>query len=90
MVATSPAAGVLAEQLYGPVMGWMPKVEKRLQVELQSRYETVAPLLRHGGQLGGKRLRLWCSFQGRLSIRFGSETITWCWALSWKWFTPQH
>ncbi len=57
MVATSPAAGVLAEQLYGPVMGWMPKVEKRLQVELQSRYETVAPLLRHGGQLGGKRLR---------------------------------
>ncbi|TVP98149.1 MAG: polyprenyl synthetase family protein [Planctomycetaceae bacterium] len=35
----------------------MPRVEEALQTELQSRYESVAPLLRHGAQLGGKRLR---------------------------------
>jgi octaprenyl-diphosphate synthase len=50
----------LAEQLkllYGPVAKSLVDVERRLRVELQSRYESLNPLLRHGTQLGGKRLR---------------------------------
>lgn len=47
----------LKTRLYGPVSDWLPRVEEALQAELQSRYESVAPLLRHGVQLGGKRLR---------------------------------
>ena len=43
--------------LYAPVASSLGAVERRLQSELQSQYESVAPLLRHGVQLGGKRLR---------------------------------
>lgn len=46
-----------AVRLYGPILDRLPRVEQRLQAELQSRFESLAPLLRHGMQLGGKRLR---------------------------------
>ena len=48
---------VLAQRLYGPITHLMPVVEQRLAGELQTRYELLAPILRHGVQLGGKRLR---------------------------------
>tara|TARA_R110002049_G_scaffold2750_2_gene21540 strand:+ start:353520 stop:354638 length:1119 start_codon:yes stop_codon:yes gene_type:complete len=44
-------------ELYGPIADPLRRVEHRLQSELQSRYELLNPLLRHGTQLGGKRLR---------------------------------
>jgi len=50
-------ATVLAKHLYGPATHFLPLVEQRLQAELQTRYEALAPILRHGVQLGGKRLR---------------------------------
>lgn len=43
--------------LYGPIVDSLANVEKRLHSELQSPYESLVPLLRHGTQLGGKRLR---------------------------------
>lgn len=43
--------------LYGPIVTPLGKVESRLQAELQSRFESIGPLLRHGTQLGGKRMR---------------------------------
>lgn len=48
--------GELAE-VFAPIAGDMAAVELRFRAELQSRYESIAPLLRHGTQLGGKRLR---------------------------------
>ncbi|MEM6470065.1 MAG: polyprenyl synthetase family protein [Planctomycetota bacterium] len=47
---------VLAE-LYAPIQSHMLAVEDLLQREMQSPYEDVGPLLRHGVNLGGKRLR---------------------------------
>ena len=44
-------------QLYAPVVGPLTDVEKRFSRELQSPYESLMPVLRHGTQLGGKRLR---------------------------------
>ncbi|MEM9365741.1 MAG: polyprenyl synthetase family protein [Planctomycetota bacterium] len=35
----------------------MADVDRRLHEQMQSRYEALAPVLRHGTQLGGKRLR---------------------------------
>jgi octaprenyl-diphosphate synthase len=52
----TPAREALA-RLYGPVLGPLTDVERRLSRELQSPYESLMPLLRHGTQLGGKRLR---------------------------------
>ncbi len=43
--------------IYEPIASPLVAVERRLQGELQSRYESISPLLRHGIQLGGKRLR---------------------------------
>jgi len=43
--------------IYEPVLHLLPAVEQRLQAELQTRYEALSPVLRHGIQLGGKRLR---------------------------------
>lgn len=43
--------------LYRPIRRSMSAVEARLKRELQSRDESLAPLLRHGTHLGGKRLR---------------------------------
>ncbi|TWU23042.1 Octaprenyl-diphosphate synthase [Novipirellula galeiformis] len=44
-------------QLYAPIASELRLVEERFQQELQSPYESLAPLLEHGTQLGGKRLR---------------------------------
>lgn len=51
--------GLLAKMagLYQPIASEMVDVERRFAMELQSRYESVMPVLRHGTQLGGKRLR---------------------------------
>lgn len=65
----SPAAGSIRDpawertgrvalaQLYAPVLGPLTEVEQRFSRELQSPYESLMPVLRHGTQLGGKRLR---------------------------------
>ena len=45
------------QSLYGPVQVELVLVEKRFRSELQSQYEALVPVLRHGTQLGGKRLR---------------------------------
>lgn len=45
------------QTLYGPIIDQLAEVEARIQQEMQSPYEDVAVLLRHGIQLGGKRLR---------------------------------
>jgi octaprenyl-diphosphate synthase len=47
----------LLASLYGPILVPLAKVEQRLGTELQSPYEALMPVLRHGTQLGGKRLR---------------------------------
>lgn len=57
---TAQSGGISARSavpFYAPIAGALSAVERRLQSELQSRYESLAPLLRHGIQLGGKRLR---------------------------------
>lgn len=43
--------------VYAPIASYLSAVDARLQRELQSRYEAIVPVLRHGTQLGGKRLR---------------------------------
>lgn len=43
--------------IYAPIVESMAAVDARLHRELQSRYEALVPVLRHGTQLGGKRLR---------------------------------
>ena len=47
----------LLASLYGPILAPLAQVEQRLVTELQSPYESLMPVLRHGTQLGGKRLR---------------------------------
>ncbi len=47
----------LLQSLYEPVADSLAEVEDLICSELQSRIETLAPLLRHGTQLGGKRMR---------------------------------
>lgn len=44
-------------RLYAPIAEHLLGVDARLHRELQSRYEAIVPVLRHGTQLGGKRLR---------------------------------
>jgi octaprenyl-diphosphate synthase len=51
------AATVAAEGFYGPILAQMAEVEARIRSELQSRYEELQPIIRHGALLGGKRLR---------------------------------
>lgn len=46
-----------ATRFYAPIVDHLSAVERRLHGELQTQYEPLAPLLRHGIQLGGKRLR---------------------------------
>ncbi len=43
--------------LYGPIATSLAEIERRLNVELQTPYEGLKPVLCHGTQLGGKRLR---------------------------------
>ncbi|MCA9268996.1 MAG: polyprenyl synthetase family protein, partial [Planctomycetales bacterium] len=45
------------QMLYGPIADELANVEDLLARELRSEYETVDEMLRHGGMLGGKRLR---------------------------------
>ncbi len=47
----------LLNRLYGPILEPLREVERKLGGELQSPYESLAPVLSHGTQLGGKRLR---------------------------------
>jgi octaprenyl-diphosphate synthase len=51
------ANGERLKQIYAPVREELKDVESLLQAEMQSPYEAVAGVLRHGVQLGGKRLR---------------------------------
>ncbi|EMI15971.1 Trans-hexaprenyltranstransferase [Rhodopirellula maiorica SM1] len=55
--ATSGGLADHFAQLYGPIAAELLRVEKRFHQELQSPYESLVPVLRHGTQLGGKRLR---------------------------------
>ncbi|MCG8648938.1 MAG: polyprenyl synthetase family protein [Pirellulales bacterium] len=55
--STSNSAREVLARLYGPIRRQLEAVERRLGQELQSPYESLVPLLRHGTQLGGKRLR---------------------------------
>ena len=55
--AAGPMANAFLRRLYGPILEPLQTVEQRLRSELQSPYESISPLLRHGVQLGGKRLR---------------------------------
>ncbi len=45
------------QRVYAAVADHLSAVDARLHRELQSRYEAIVPVLRHGTQLGGKRLR---------------------------------
>lgn len=59
-LGASPPRGPIetfATRVYGPIQAWLPGVEELLRRELQSPIESLTPLLRQGGQLGGKRLR---------------------------------
>ncbi len=45
------------KRIYAPVAAHLAAVDACLHRELQSRYKDIVPVLRHGTQLGGKRLR---------------------------------
>ncbi len=42
---------------YAPIAREMKEVELRLRTELQSQFEELQPIVRHGAVLGGKRMR---------------------------------
>ncbi|TWU42404.1 polyprenyl synthetase family protein [Novipirellula artificiosorum] len=44
-------------RMYSAISDEMEQIEQRFQLELQTPYESLVPILRHGTQLGGKRLR---------------------------------
>lgn len=52
----SPVAAAMG-LVYQPIAEELRSVDARLHLELQSRYEALQPVLQHGTQLGGKRLR---------------------------------
>ena len=57
-VAPNPSGfGPRLHRLYRPIEGQLAEVEEMLRGEMQSPHEDVYALLRHGIQLGGKRLR---------------------------------
>lgn len=53
---TNPVAEAM-KLVYEPISEQIRAVDARLHRELQSRYEALRPVLQHGTQLGGKRLR---------------------------------
>jgi len=55
--ATPTSTADAMRRVYEPIAEWLLAVDARLHRELQSRYEAIVPVLRHGTQLGGKRLR---------------------------------
>ena len=52
-----PSSRQILSDAYAPIRGALAEVERRLVAELDSPHASIAPLLRHGTQLGGKRLR---------------------------------
>jgi octaprenyl-diphosphate synthase len=54
---SSVSAPKILDRLYGPIARPLNQVERRLHEELQSRDDSLSLVLRHGTQLGGKRLR---------------------------------
>ncbi len=52
--ATTPS---FLDRMYGPIVHPLKQVERRLHEELQNRDDSLSLVLRHGTQLGGKRLR---------------------------------
>lgn len=55
--AESSARPSHVASIYAPIADGLAAVERRLHAELQSPHEALVPVLRHGTQLGGKRLR---------------------------------
>ncbi|MCS7465914.1 polyprenyl synthetase family protein [Stieleria sp. ICT_E10.1] len=55
--SAAPSANPLLQRLYGPISKPLAGVEATLRSQLQSPFEGVSALLRHGVALGGKRLR---------------------------------
>ena len=55
--SAAPSANPLLQRLYGPIAKPLAEVEATLRSQLQSPFEGVSALLRHGVALGGKRLR---------------------------------
>lgn len=53
----SAKSNAFLQKLYAPILSELASVEECLHREMQSPYEDVSRLLRHGIQLGGKRLR---------------------------------
>ena len=53
----SEAANIALGRLYEPIGAELAEVEAKLFRELQSPHEALVPVLRHGIQLGGKRMR---------------------------------
>lgn len=45
------------DSIYAPIAEPLSRIERRIATELQSEYEAIGEVLRHGTQLGGKRLR---------------------------------
>lgn len=56
-VCPAPHPASLLQTVYSPIASRLEQVETRLADELQSRHESLSSVLRHGTQLGGKRLR---------------------------------
>ncbi len=54
---STPSAKEMMLHLSAPVATELAEVELRLQQELQSPHSELVPVLQHGTQLGGKRLR---------------------------------
>ena len=48
---------MMLQSLCGPILEPLGIIEQRIASELQSPYESVGEVLRHGTQLGGKRMR---------------------------------
>ncbi len=61
LAGNAPASNVLAgnilAQLYNPIGDSLEEIETRLCEQLRCPYPSLVPLLHHGTQLGGKRLR---------------------------------
>ncbi len=52
-----PAPQATIASIFGLVAADLAEIDRRITTQLQSRYEDLAPLLAHGSQLGGKRMR---------------------------------
>src|SRR5210317_1321207 len=55
--ANPESSEAILAKFYGPVRSELQSVEQQLNTELSSPYPELQQLLRHGTQLGGKRLR---------------------------------